>query len=331
LSRTPGTLVRLTTLAVSAAAAAYFWGTALSGRTAGELLRGGPELTSASQPTIEPEFTSPPQTAPAGARPAAPVRRPALEPVPAALAEALARVGAAGGLRPAQSDPFRGLILTLGPPVPEETLGLSATGPSSTAAAGPAVTPFVLSPGVGGVGLAPAAATGGATSEGAPAAEAAAQGASEPGDAEAPAETPARPQGNVTPRPAPLGREPALPPPASPQPPPASPQTPPATPAPETAPPPVPTTESPAAPTTPSPPSTTTPPSTTPPGATPPTTTPPAAGTPGGVTPVPATLANPVPATPATPANPTPATPANPVPATPATQASPIPATPASA
>src|SRR6476660_7481970 len=101
--RTPGTLIRALSVLAAGGAAVYFWSTALSGRTAAELLRGGSSPTLVAAPATPEPTVRMPRVSPPVRRPSVPTRPRArvavtLEPGPAALAEAVAYVRDRGSL-----------------------------------------------------------------------------------------------------------------------------------------------------------------------------------------------------------------------------------------
>ena len=120
--RTPGTLIRALSVLAAASAAAYFWSTALTGRTAKELLRGDRNVTRITQPVVTPARPKPQPAPTQNATPSQPVPQAAtqLGPVPIALARALEGLGTAGTLPPLVGNPFGGLIGTITPPIRQQ-------------------------------------------------------------------------------------------------------------------------------------------------------------------------------------------------------------------
>src|SRR6187200_1977989 len=101
MMRTPGPPIRVLSVLAAGSAAVYFWSTALTGRTATELLRGGHNATLSAAPAVEPATATTRVPAPAPRRTPTPrstrpVAVPVVQPAPQALADAVAYVGSAG-------------------------------------------------------------------------------------------------------------------------------------------------------------------------------------------------------------------------------------------
>ena len=123
MMRTPGPPIRVLSVLAAGSAAVYFWSTALTGRTASELLRGGRDATLSAAPALEPAaprlhaFRRPLRRRSATPRPSRPAAAPVVEPAPQALADAVVYVGSTGALPVQLGNPFRGLIGTPSAPV----------------------------------------------------------------------------------------------------------------------------------------------------------------------------------------------------------------------
>src|SRR5262245_26478680 len=147
--RSPGTTARLISLLAAAGAAAYFWGTALAGRTAREVLRGEsqPALTAApATVSVRPAAPRPVQDRAARPGPAASATRtplPRLHPVPTAVVAAMGSPEKGSLLKTLEGKPFRGLVLPARPvravsaPEPVRATPSSPT-PTSVSAPAPA-------------------------------------------------------------------------------------------------------------------------------------------------------------------------------------------------
>src|SRR5262245_5683447 len=156
--RSPGTTARLISLLAAAGAAAYFWGTALAGRSAREVLRGEsePALTAApATVSVRPAAPRPvhrePRPGPAASATRTPLPR--LEPVPKAVVAAMGSPEKAGLLQTLEGKPFRGLVLPARPvravPAPEPVRATpSSPTPTSVSAPAPA-TPLPAAAGGG--------------------------------------------------------------------------------------------------------------------------------------------------------------------------------------